>query len=299
MANIQICETAHAHWGRLVQLTNGVIEAMVTVDVGPRVIHFATVGMENMFYQDVEKRPLGEAFPVYGGHRLWTSPEVLPRCYYPDNAPVEWEETENGASFTAPVEKINLIQKSLTLTLSETAPSVVLTHYVENLGNWEVEFAPWSITMMDKGTKAVMPMPERETGVLPNRNIALWPYSDMGDPRVFWGKKYMTLTHNPGLTPPFKLGYNNEAGWAAAFNKGQVFFKFYEPDADGVYPDGGCSYETYVNGDMLEMEALSELTILAPGDAATFVEEWEIYPEGRVPSNDEVELARIMKKYIK
>ena len=305
MSKIHMSETQHQHFGRCVKMTNGLIELLVTVDFGPRVIHFATAGMENMFYQDTEKKPLGEAFPAYegdicrcyGGHRLWISPEVLPRCYYPDNAPVDVEMLENGALFTAPPEKANGIQKSLMLTLMEDEPAVTVKHFIENTGHWEVELAPWCLTMMDKGVKEVLPMPNRETGLLPNRHFTIWPYTNMADKRVHWGQKFMTLTQDPTEHKPFKMGYNNEAGWAAAFNKGQVFFKFYESVVAGLYPDNGCSYETYTDAAMLEMETLGELTLLAPSESVEITEEWEIYPSPGVPSDDEDEIANLIEKY--
>ena len=306
MAKVDVREITHDQFGRCIELTNGLVELLVTIDYGPRIMHFATVGMENMFYVDEAKAPLGTAYPAYegdicrcyGGHRLWISPEVLPRCYYPDNASVTWELCENGAVFTSPVEKVNFIQKTLTVTLMEDAPSATVLHSIENTGHWEVELAPWCLSMMAAGTKAVMPMPNRETGVLANRNFTVWPYASMADARVYWGEDFITLQQNSKNTRAFKFGYNNEAGWAAGFNKGQVFIKFYEPVIDGLYPDNGCSYETYTNEVFLEMETLGEATLLQPQESVQFMEEWELYPESSVPSNDESEIHEIMQQYI-
>jgi len=306
MGKIQIQNVKDAVWGNCVHMTNGIVELLVTVDFGPRIISFARVGMENMFHMDPEKKNLwtpfeefgDDNFKLYGGHRLWVSPEVLPRCYHPDNAPVSCTPIEDGMTFTAAVEAWNGIQKSISVRLDENGPSVSIMHTLTNVGAWDIECALWSITMMAAGGKSIIPMPNKQTGVLHNRNLALWDYSDMNDPRVYWGKDYITLTQDPEAEKPFKVGLNGDHGWGAYFNKGQVFIKYFEPVDDGIYPDGGCSYESYTNNLMLEAETLSEIMIIEPGASATHLEEWELHEASGAPSNDEAEIADALAKYI-
>ncbi|MDR2650614.1 MAG: DUF4380 domain-containing protein [Clostridiales bacterium] len=305
MSNISIAPYGDAQWGNCVKMTNGVIELLVTVDFGPRVIHLSRVGKENMMYQDFSRGTLGEKQKEYndhlklcGGHRLWISPEVLPRCYYPDSAPVEWVAVNSTARFTAPVETFNNIQKIIEITMIEDEPAVQVEHIIKNMGAWDIEFAHWCITMLDKGGKEIIPMPKRRTGYLANRNISLWDYSEMNDSRIYWGKDFITLTQDAGKVNPFKLGLNNEDGWVAYFNKGQVFVKYFDPVAEGCYPDNGCTFESYANAVMLECETLSELVYLEPGEESSFTEEWELYDAGRVPSNDEKEIADIINQHV-
>lgn len=307
MSKIKIAKERDDVFGNCVKMTNGKIELKVTVDFGPRVIHFSSVGKENMFFADKEKKPLGEYYDVYngdilklyGGHRIWIAPEIMPRAYYPDNAPVVCTEIENGMEFTAPAEKINNIQKSMAITMDADKPFVKITNSIQNLNPWEIEFAVWCITMTDKGGKGVFPQPDRKTGLLHNRNFSLWDYSDMSDSRIYWGKDFITLTQDEAKANAFKLGYNNEAGWAACFNKGQVFFKFFDTSIGGFYPDNGCCFEAYTNGEMMELETLGEIELVAPNETIVHTEQWELYEEAAVPSNDENEIKKIISKYIK
>lgn len=306
MSKVEISNVADNIFGNCVKMTNGKVELLVTVDFGPRVIHFSLTGKENMFFMDKEKKLLGERFDIYGGdvlrfyggHRIWASPEIMPRCYYPDNSPVGCRAVENGMEFTAAVEKENGIQKSMTITMDADKPLVNITNSIQNVGAWEIEFAVWCITMLDKGGKAVLPQVNRKTGYLPNRSFSLWDYSEMNDSRVYWGKEFITLKQDSAKANAFKLGYNNEAGWAAYFNKGQVFLKFFEPVEGGLYPDNGCCYETYTNGDMLESETLGEIEIVMPGETIIHAEQWELYEENAVPSNNEAEIREIIAKYV-
>lgn len=314
--NIVFSQITDPNFGRCVSITNGKIEIHVTLDIGPRIIHCACVGQENIFYQDTAKKTLGEKYDIYqkndpekgqiqdqiilyGGHRLWIAPEVVPRCYHPDNLPVTFLELENGARFTAAVEEHNQIQKIMTITMDSDAPRLKIVHCIRNVGQWDIRLAPWAITMLSPGGIAVMPMPDRSTGFLPNRNFTFWDYSELNDSRIYFGKNFMTLRQDESKENAFKMGYNNEAGWAAYFNKGQVFIKYFEPMVDGLYPDNGCCFETYTNGDMLEMETLGEMFELDPDEFVTLEEEWELYPADK-PTNtqNEEQLREALSKFM-
>ena len=329
MAKVTTDTITDPHFGKCAVITNGLIELRVTIDIGPRVIYCACTGMDNMFFEDTKKTPLGEKFDVfkeesdksdkfekpvnsvnsvntndqqklYGGHRLWISPEVVPRCYHPDNLPVTVEELEDGARFTGAVEKYNQIQKSISLTLEPDAPHVKVVHTIRNVGLWDIRLAPWAITMLAPGGLEVMPMPARTTELLPNRNFTFWDYTELNDSRIYFGKDFLTLKQDTSKENPFKLGYNNEAGWAAYFNRGQVFLKYFEPTIEGFYPDNGCCFETYTNGSMIEMETLGEMYELDPDDFVTLEEEWEIYKgEGPKDPRDEGQLKAAVAEWIK
>ena len=306
MAKVTTSPVTDPTFGKCISITNGLIELRVTVDFGPRIIYCACTGMENMFFEDTAKTPLGDKYEVfedqhivYGGHRLWISPEVVPRCYHPDNLPVTVTDVENGARFTAAVEKHNQIQKSITVTLDPDAPRVKVNHTIRNMGLWDIQLAPWALTVLAPGGLEVMPMPNRTTELLPNRNFTFWDYSELNDNRVYFGKDYMTLKQDASKENPFKLGYNNEGGWAAYFNRGQVFLKYFEPILGGFYPDNGCCFETYTNANMLEMETLGEIEELEPDDFVTLEEEWELYAaEGPKDQRDEAQLKAAVAKWV-
>jgi len=301
-----IKQVTDPNFGSCLSISNGLVEVHVTLDYGPRIIHCAVSGKENMMYQYLEKSPLGDKYDIfedqhilYGGHRLWFSPEVVPRCYHPDNLPVTYVETETDVRFTAAIEKHNQIQKCLTVSLEADASRIKVSHSIRNTGLWDIQLAPWAITMLAPGGVEVMPMPSRITGLLPNRNFTFWDYSELNDPRLYLGKNFLSLKQDESRENPFKLGYNNEAGWAAYFNKGQVFLKYFEPTIDGFYPDNGCCFETYTNGKMIEMETLGEMVELGPDDFVTLKEEWELY-EAAPPSDikDEAQLKASVSKWV-
>ena len=79
-------------YGRALRLSNGALETIVTLDVGPRIMHVSLPGRPNMFVDDcnqAEHLPDGTVYQYLGGHRVWHSPEAFPRSYITDSHPLE------------------------------------------------------------------------------------------------------------------------------------------------------------------------------------------------------------------
>ncbi|MBQ4323138.1 MAG: hypothetical protein IJC19_04285, partial [Clostridia bacterium] len=122
-----------------------------------------------------------------------------------------------------------------------------------------------------------------DTGLLSNRTIEVWPYTNLADPRVKWFNTYVTLTQDPTAETPFKLGFDLKNGEVHYLRNGELFtksFDTYHPDA--IYPDHNCSFETYTNKEFIEIESLSPLCDVIPGGLLELTEVWSLtkIPEG-------------------
>lgn len=301
MSEIKIRETEYKSYGKCVELSNGQADILVTVDVGPRIIRFGLIGQENEFCDNgTLKMQVGDdEWRIMGGHRLWHSPEANPRTYSPDNQPVSWEKIENGIRITQKTEPWVQIKKQMDITMSSCCNKVQVVHRLTNENAWAVELSAWGITVMAPGGLEVVPQPNRETGLLANRVLSLWPYAKMNDHRVYWGDNFITLMQDPATAAPFKFGIPNEHGWTAYFNHGNLFIIRFQHIADATYPDFGASYETYTTDYMTEMETLSPFTKLDPGATITHTEEWELIGNVAAPDpKNEDEIERVVKNYI-
>ncbi|VBB06547.1 Hypothetical protein LUCI_1783 [Lucifera butyrica] len=299
MAKVTVKETEYKQYGKCVSVSNGVVDLVATVDCGPRIIRFGITGQENEFceHEGAKETYGGKFWHIRGGHRLWHSPEHDPRSYIADNDPVEYHLLENGVHLVQKPEEWVQIQKEMTVTLAAGSNQVTVTHKLINKNAWPVELAVWALTVMAPGGREVVPQPSRDTGLLGNRLLALWPYSKMNDHRIYWGEKMIALKQDPKMQPPFKFGIPNEDGWAAYFNHGNLFIKRYQHQLDAKYPDFGVSYETYTTDFMLEMESLSPLVRLEPGASASHAESWELIPGVGTPAQDEAGLLSLLSKY--
>lgn len=274
--------TTHYAGYDCVKLENDALALWVTQSVGPRIIGLALQGGADLFAEvpDATITCPGEGtYSLRGGHRLWYAPENPRRTYLPDDAPVTITDTERGLLVTQPIEAQTGIQKSLTIILPGQDARVIIDHTLHSLGKWPVELAPWAITQLRPGGVAVLPQATilaDEYGLLPNRHIALWPYTQINSPHITWGDRYVFVeaTMQSGA---LKIGFPNPAGWLGYAVEGTLFVKHaaYQPDA--TYFDRGSSSECYCNPRFLELETLGPRTTLASGESVTHRETWAIY----------------------
>lgn len=292
-----IQKVSYSGWENCYRLFNGEVELTVTADVGPRVIRFGFIGDENEFAEFEEQLGLkgGDEWRIYGGHRLWHAPEVLPRTYAPDNEPVEVSTSDNSIHVVQPVERLTGIQKEMHITLSQCGTHVMVIHRLRNLNLWAVELAAWALSVMAPNGMAILPQPPfipHEEKLLPARSMAIWHYTDMSDPRWHWGKKFILLRQDRAMAAPLKVGVANHEGWLAYARGGHIFIKQHKHFDGMTYPDFGCSAEVFTNDRMLELETLSPLRKLEYGESLEHIEHWFLFRDVEIGESEaEIEAA--------
>ena len=222
--------------------------------------------------------PYGD-FYFRGGHRLWHAPEAMPRTYIPDNEGAVTTEIPGGCRIDQPTEAWTNIAKSLEIRLNPDRPQVIVRHELRNDGPWTVELAPWALSMLRLGGVAIFPQPVGNTdpaGLLANRQLTIWPYTQLNDPRLLLRDDCILIRATPSL-PPIKIGYFNPHGWEAYWIDGVLFVKRFDAIQGAEYPDGGCNAETYCNHEFIELETLGATTKIAPGATVVHNETWEFY----------------------
>jgi len=278
-------------WPNCYRLSNNVVDLIVTTDVGPRIIRYGLIGRDNEFkeYAEMMGKTGGDEWRIYGGHRLWHSPEGKPRSYFPDNFLVKIEKFPNGVKTIQPLEPTTGILKEIEITLPDNSSHVVVRHRLCNKNLWAIDLAPWALTVMAQGGKCIIPLPPRgshEGELLATSLMALWAYTDLADPRWTWGTKYIMLRQDSKAAKPQKVGVMDSDGWIAYARNNHLFVKKFEFHKNAMYPDYGCSIETFTNADMLEVETVAPMVRLEPGQAVEHVEHWFLFDNVPTPSND-------------
>ncbi len=269
-------------WPNCVRLANAEIELIVTTEVGPRMIRCGFIGDENEFgeYPDQLGKVGGDQWRIYGGHRLWHAPEVIPRTYALDNGPVQATMDSEVLRLVQPIEPETGVQKEMDIRLDDNANHVTVVHRLRNGNAWTVELSPWAVSVMNTGGVCIVPLApyvSHDDKVQPSQPLILWAYTDLTDPRLVCSKKYIRLRQDPRATAPIKLGLLNVQGWAAYARNGHLFVIQHPTDPTKQYPDFNASLETFTNADMLEIETLAPLTAVAPGGVVGHVEEWWLH----------------------
>ncbi|MEP7257766.1 MAG: hypothetical protein ABI687_05250, partial [Flavitalea sp.] len=259
-------------WPNCIRLSNKESEIIVTTDIGSRVARFGFIGKQNFFYlsPDDSGKTGGEAWRIYGGHRLWLAPEQIPRSYYPDNSRVNYSYNGQTLTLTQEKEVTTGIIKQLEITLSAHKNEVTVLHRVINDGPGAIELSIWALSAMAAGGCAIIPQEpygEGDDFLLPSRSLALWQYTKMNDPRWIWGDRYIQAKQDTAIVSEQKIGALNKQGWVAYRLGNEMLIKQFPFDAEAVYPDFGCNNEVYINGKFLEIETLGPLVTLLPAFA--------------------------------
>lgn len=300
-ADVMIEKVEYGGWKNNLKLSNGTVELIATLDVGPRILSFRPTGGKNVFKEFADQ--LGKSsekdWVPRGGHRLWAAPEDLTRTYAPDNRPVRYQEAGPGVVrlIQEPDQQFG-IQKEMEVRLAPTGSRVTVVHRITNVGKDPTELAVWALTMMTTGGTEIIPLPPRRPHPGPPANarspedyapvqtMILWPYSDFKDPRWGLGHKYITLRQDEKRGPT-KIGLFHQMGWTAYLVHDSLFVKHVGFERGKMYPDRGCNYETFTNEEILEMESLGPMVKLAPGETAELTERWDLHKEVPAVSSEE------------
>ncbi|MDR0931427.1 MAG: DUF4380 domain-containing protein [Victivallales bacterium] len=276
----------YRNWDNCLRLSNGTVELVVSVGLGPRILCYRRIDggvnfMKN-FTGQMEKISTDEWFS-YGGHRLWHAPEISPRTYYPDVDPVEYSFDGKTIALKCAKEATTGLRKEIDIELSPSGTEVTLRQRIFNENLWAVTFAPWGLTVMAEGGELFVP----QEPYVPHgsgagesfvyaRPLVLWQFTKMSDPRFTWGDDFIRMRQDNRYDSKQKFGATVKAGWAAYALSGELFVKHFPYDPEATYPDGGCNAEFFTMPGFLEVESLGALSSVEPGDCAQLDERWEL-----------------------
>lgn len=273
-------------------LENETLQIDYPTGLGPRIIGLYAKGVEgNLFAVTPDQHwptPHGEYY-LHGGHRLWTAPED-PFYTVPKESVLIHRES-NKVILRSHVDASEL-EKEISFELEKDC--LALKHKLTWHGSEPIELAPWAITQVRLGGMAILPLSTATNGLLPNRNLVLWPYSRLTDDRLDLHDDLVIL-HGHAADEAFKIGNYNHSGWIAYAMGEALFIKRFHVDLENRYPDMGCNVEVYVKNSCVELETLGTLKVLEPGASVTYEEIWQVMV-GEYPAT--LETARAISKQL-
>jgi len=266
--------------GRTLELEGKGIALAITLDVGPRIISLKKPGGTNLMFEDTADAICkdcggiygkGAKWHIYGGHRMWLSPEDE-STYYPDNQPVAYRLTDTGVIVTPPPWKVANVQPELEIRFLQTSGADIVMR-MTNLADMPQKLCLWALTVLKSGAKMEAKLPAQDTGYLANRNLVLWPYTSLSDPRLKIKDDKVIVKSSVSATGPLKIGLFNADIETKYTYAGTTFIK-QAKGKKGAYPDFFCNVESYTNHLIHEVETLSPILRIAPGKTLEHTERW-------------------------
>ena len=249
----------------------------LTLDAGPRVAAYTLAGHRNLFADlpdEVIEHPATGTFRFIGGHRLWRAPEQPSVTYQPDDGEVAIVHGDDTLTVTGPPDSDGIVR---TIALAQEGRHTIVDHRFENTGSMAVETALWAISQLTTGGHAILPAPTEivdEDGLLPNRALVLWPYSDPGAAGVLIRRDAVRIDAG-AIGEKFKVGQPNRRGWVAYAWEDELFVKWSPLHDDAsTYVDMGASVQCYLDPRFVELESQGPLISLGPGERCGHREVW-------------------------
>jgi hypothetical protein len=262
---------------------------IISANFGPRILYFGFKNGSNILFADRDSKVTYNNWKIYGGHRLWISPEAND-TYSPDNQTVQVLKSENAIQFTFNDEKLQLDR---TIKISEKNKRFQVEHIVENIGKFLYPGAIWALT-------CVNPI---GTVFLPWNSLGHWTMSKI----IYWQNwaghtSKITSSQYQKTQDLFLIKANGEEGkvgtagyegFIGITTADYTFIKKFNRSLTQDYPDDNCAIECYTSSNFIELETLSPNTIFMPGVPVSHTEEW-ILLDKPVNTNNNSEI----KKYL-
>jgi hypothetical protein len=287
---MELTEMEYENFGRCVRISNGIIDCVVTIEMGPRILRFGFIGEKNIFYNDLKrkyKRPSGgtsdknATYYLYGGHRLQICQSL--QIDFSDNSPVVYSIPGESVTFMPPKLKKKEIQLAYEIIMGKEASDIMIVHTAKNCSKEAMVLGLFPATVLESGGITVIPQNQQPQTDLPNRTLNFWPDTDICDSRIFFGNRFLTVHQEIGNEKPLRIGTNNNPGWIAYAGNGFTLIKRFVPNAQAAYPDSGSCSEISLSPDYAELSTLSPIYQVQPGETIKHVENLFIRRSGTPP----------------
>ncbi len=283
--NLQIERTEFLGWREAYRLRLGEATMVVVTEVGPRILSLSLGGGPNLLFVDQATAGKGQGgadWHIYGGHRVWVSPETAATCA-PDNASCEVNVSDDGLTVIAPVTPQTGLRKRLTVSARDGR--FVVEQGVLNTGKALYAGAVWALT--DFAPKGVAVFPWGRQGSWDLKKIVYWnewmgQSSNVNSPQWQPGPDLFTVRPTGEVG---KVGSNSPEGWVALCREDATFVKSYAWVPDVRYPDEDCSLHVYTCEHFIELETLGPLTTFYPGQEVVHREVWTVTAEAIDPAD--------------
>jgi hypothetical protein len=270
-----------------VELRNATTRVLLEPNLGGRVLSYTLNGIEAL-YQDsafdgVTRESIGRAALIPGG-RFDVGPEfVLPPR--PDLWLGRWRGEitgERSARLTSGVDAATGLQLVREFSLDAASSRLACTQTIVNHASGPRRTFHWSRTLAAGGGICVVPL--NPVSRYPRGYLTYGPdnallFRPPDEPHVLVRDGSLLIIGPPQQK---KFAVDVADGWLAyALRSGLLFVKRFAVHADRVYGEiaGNAVSIWYSENRMCELEPIGPLEILAPGQRASYREEWWLLPQ--------------------
>jgi hypothetical protein len=293
----------YAGYSGCIALTNERVRVVLGPHCGGRVLEYALDGTnvlwldpaQNGYVYDPQGPPPALLSPC--GGRFDIGPEMIipphPELWLGRwSAEIVDDHTARMTSVESPSVGVQLVRE-FSLAPDSTRLSYMQT--IINVSEGQTRWCHWSRTFGRGHGIAVVPLtpelskyPRQYVMYGPGRAIQVAPE----DPAIRVQDGYLQVFDTPAYP---KLGIDSHAGWFAYLTSdGLLFVRRWPTDPEQVYNElAGLTLSLWYFRDVVELEPIGPMQVLAPGESAALTEEWWLTAHPFPEQRDSLDLARV------
>lgn len=303
--------TKYLGYEKAVELRLGETRAVLCPEAGGRVLEYSVAGENLMFIDEYEKNwTPGKPTPQSAGRFDFGPEMVVPRHQ------TIWQGTwsaeitgPESARLVSQRDAVSGVQLMREFTLKSNAlppnsarvqrlqgATLICKQTIMNISDKTVEYCHWGRSFSPAGGICLIPLGDRPSR-FPSKYVM---YEDNGinpknqDEKIIERDGFLEI-----LAPPRKpkLGFDSFAGWLAyVLPTNQVFIKRFPTDPERVYNEAaGLTISVWYpkTGGMIELDPIGPRERLAPGQVASFTEEWMVGKYNFPKAGEKIDLKAI------
>lgn len=282
-----------------IALDNGDVRVILGT-CGGRVLEYATGGVNALLLDDRQAgwryEPGGARVSLCGG-RCDIGPEQVIGPH-PDLWFGDWEGMPTGplsARLVSPEDSNVGVQLMRDFELDASGSRLRFTQTIINVSSATVDTCHWSRTFAHGHGIVIVPVTEPKR--FPHQYVMYGPdgiHSRPQDPNIRLHDDVLAITGPPKYP---KLGMESHAGWFAYLMRNdRLFIKRFPTWPERVYNEvAGLTISIWYNGDeVCELEPIGPRELLAPGQSASFTEEWLLLEHAFPADPDSVDVGALV-----
>lgn len=268
----------YAGWNNCIHLSNTVCEAVITTDVGPRIIRYSKVGGPNLLHVDEYAAGQTEetkTWRAYAGHSFdaYVNGDIfLP----PENVPVTYTLGADRIDFD-PVQ-FDGVSKTIAIRMCRRG-GLEIKETITNTGDAAISVAVQGNTLLPSGGIAAMP-------------LTAAPVMGGERPELKQGEKLSLIEPDQVYPSDFEVAGHADELWCGYFHQGQLFIMT-SPEVEGEYKDD-INVSFSANPRRVKISSHSPEVVLQPGESVTLTEVWNIFDQLPRPK-DEAEAVEALR----
>ncbi len=303
--------TKYLGYEKAVEIKLDETKAVLCPEAGGRVLEYSVAGENLMFIDEYEKNwTPGKPTPQSAGRFDFGPEMVVPRHQTIWQGPWSAEITgPESARLVSQRDAASGVQLMREFTLKSNAlppnsarvqrlqgATLICKQTIMNISDKTVEYCHWGRSFSPAGGICLIPLGGRPSR-FPSKYVM---YEDNGinpknqDDKIIERDGFLEILAAPRKP---KLGFDSYAGWLAyVLPTNQVFIKRFQADPDRVYNEAaGLTISVWYpkTGGMIELEPIGPRERLAPGQVASFTEEWMVGQYNFPKAGEKIDLKAI------